>query len=398
MSGPLAGVRVLEIAEGVAGPYAGLMLADLGADVVKVEPPDGDRSRGWREDDLLYRLLNRGKRGVTLDLAAPDAPDAVARLDQGSDVVLVDTDVLDAWPHLRALVEQPTGVVCRISLFGAEGPMAGMPISELAAQLLSEATSSVGDVHSGPGRAGVDIGSSYAGIFAAQAVCAALLAREPAGGESGRGEPGSGEVVDVSLVGSLLTMRSTLWVALSNPDEWWGFHLESYLRPPFRGYECADGRIYFDLRHAASVDWDALLDDLGLSDVRDDPRYPDLMVLGAGPGSRYADAAQPVWERAFRHRTVEQVDAILSKHGADVFTVNGYPALLATPQVAAVGVVADATADVPAHIRPPWEFSATPLAESSPAPQLGESARAVLAECGATQDQLDRWAASGLTR
>lgn len=388
MTGPLAGVRVLEIADGVAGPYAGLMLADLGADVVKVEPPDGDRSRGWRADDLVYRILNRGKRGVTLDLAAPDAPDAVARLEERSDVVLLDTDTLDTWPHLRRIVDAPTRVVCRISLFGATGPLADMPIGELAAQLLSEATSSVGDVTTGPGRAGVDIGSSYAGIFAAQAVCAALLTNEP----------GVGEVVDVSLVGSLLTMRSTLWVALSNPDEWWGFHLESYLRPPFRGYECADGRIYFDLRHAASVDWDALLDDLGLSDVRDDPRYPDLMVLGAGPGSRYADTAQPVWERAFLHRTVEQVDAILSKHGADVFPVNDYPQLLATPQVAAVGVVAAATDDIPAHIRPPWEFSTTPLAEPSPAPQLGTSARAVLAECGAPQEQLDRWAASGLAR
>jgi crotonobetainyl-CoA:carnitine CoA-transferase CaiB-like acyl-CoA transferase len=388
VTGPLSGVRVLELAEGVAGPYTGQLLADLGADVIKLEPPEGDRSRGWRDDDLLYRILNRGKRGATLDLAAPDAAEAVAQLSAGSDVVVVDTDMLAAWPYLHELVDSPSGVVCRISLFGADGPMAGMPIAELAAQLLSEATSSVGNVETGPQRAGMDIGSSYAGIFAAQAVCAALLVHEP----------GGGEVVDVSLVGALLTMRSTLWVALSNPDEWWGFHLESYLRPPFRGYQCSDGRIYFDLRHAASVAWDALLDDLGLADVKDDPRYPDLVVQGAGPGARYADAAQPVWERAFRHRTVEQVDAILSKHGADVFAVNDYPELLATPQVAAVGNVIPATADIPAHIAPPWEFSATPVGDPTPAPVLGTSARAALTDRGASAEQLDRWAASGLVR
>jgi crotonobetainyl-CoA:carnitine CoA-transferase CaiB-like acyl-CoA transferase len=383
VTGPLAGVRVLEIADGVAGPYTGLMLADLGADVVKLEPTDGDRSRRWRDDGLVYRVLNRGKRGATLDLAAADAVLCLAR---GSDVVVVDTDAIAAWPHLAGLVDEPTNVVCRISLFGADGPMAGMPIAELPAQLLSEATASVGSVETGPGRAGVDIGSSYSGIFAAQAICAALLANEP----------GTGEVVDVSLVGSLLTMRSTLWVALSNPDEWWGFHLESYRRPPFRGYQCADGRIYFDLRHATSVDWDALLDDLGIGDVRDDPRYPDIVVRGAGPGSRYADAAQPVWERAFRHRTVAQVEAILTKHGADVFAVNDYPELLATPQVAAVGNVAPADGAVPAHIRPPWEFSATPVPDASAAPTLGTSAKAVLAERGATAEQLDRWTAGGL--
>jgi crotonobetainyl-CoA:carnitine CoA-transferase CaiB-like acyl-CoA transferase len=386
---PLEGVRVIEMTHMVMGPTCGMILAQLGAEVIKVEPPAGDRSRGWRDDGLIYRILNRGKRGATLDLAATDAGEAVAQLAAGSDVVILDTDALAAWPHLQGLVDRPSGVVCRISLFGADGPMAGMPISELAAQLLSEATSSVGNVDTGPQRAGMDIGSTYAGIFAAQAVCAALLVHEPGDG---------GEVVDVSLVGALLTMRSTLWVALSNPDEWWGFHLESYLRPPFRGYQCADGRIYFDLRHAASVDWDALLADLGLADVKDDPRYPDLVVQGAGPGSRYADAAQPVWERAFRHRTVEQVDAILSKHGADVFPVNDYPELLATPQVAAVGNVVPATGDIPAHIAAPWEFSATPVGGTSPAPTLGTSARDALTDRGASREQLDRWAASGLVR
>jgi crotonobetainyl-CoA:carnitine CoA-transferase CaiB-like acyl-CoA transferase len=387
VTGPLSGVRVLEIADGIAGPYGGLLLADLGAEVVKLESPPGDRSRNWRDgESLTYQLLNRGKRGVTVDLDRVGADEVVTQLADASDVILLDTDAIQAWPYLNAILDSPERIVCRISLFGADGPMGSMPISELAAQLLSEATASVGDVDSGPGRAGVDIGSCYAGIYAAQAICATLATCDP----------GAGELIDVSLVGALLTMRSTLWVALSNPDEWWGFHLESYKRPPYRGYECADGRIYFDLRHSPSVDWDALLDELDLGDVRDDPRYPDLMVLGAGPGARYADIAQPVWERAFRERTVAEVDAIITKFGGDVFAVNTYPELLATPQVAAVGNVVPASADVPAHIRPPWRFSATPVGSSGPAPVLGASPRPILTECGASEEEIAAWVAAKL--
>jgi crotonobetainyl-CoA:carnitine CoA-transferase CaiB-like acyl-CoA transferase len=350
--GPLDGVRVVEIAEGVAGPQAGLLLADLGAQVCKLEPPAGDRSRAWRDGELVFRVLNRNKAGAVVTGTA----DALA-LARQADVVVIDTDALARWPALAPLVDEPVNVVLRISLFGAEGPMAGLPVAELPAQLLAEATASVGDA-AHPGRAGVDIGSTYAGIFGAQGVCAALLAGGP-------------DVVDVSLVGALLMMRSTLWVALSSPDEWWGFHLESYHRPPFRGYACADGRVYFDMRHAASVDWDAFLTELGLTGARDDPRQREIMMGGAGPGARYADAATPVWEQAFRRMTMAEVTEVVTRHGGDVFRVNDYPQLLAEPQVAAAGNVAPARGAVPAHIRPPWEFSATPVPDATAAPPLG---------------------------
>jgi crotonobetainyl-CoA:carnitine CoA-transferase CaiB-like acyl-CoA transferase len=379
VTGPLAGVRVLQVADGVAVPYAGMLLADLGADVVALEPPEGDRSRGWRPDGLVHTLLNRGKRGLTLDLAVEGAADVLTVLGS-ADVVLVDTDALRRHPVLDPLVDAPRGITCRFSLFGPDGLWEGAPIAELPAQLLSEASASVGQPGR-PGRAGVDLGSTYAGVFATQAVCALLAC--------GTGQ----EVVDVSLVGALLTMRSTLWVALSNPDDWWGFHLDSYVRAPFRGYQCADGAIYFDLRHARSVDWDALLADLDLADVRDDPRYPDLLVLGAGPTSRYADAARPIWERAFRHRTVADIESVLRRHNANVFPVQDYPTLLAAPQVEAVGAVVPGTPQVPAHVAPPWEFSATPLQrDPEPAPVLGGDPIPVLTDWGATPQQCAGWA------
>jgi succinate--hydroxymethylglutarate CoA-transferase len=357
LTGPLEGVKVLEIADGMAGPYLGLLLSDLGADVVKLETPEGDRSRTWRgeygEDaSIPYFTLNRGKRSSVVDLA--EAADTVRLLTDGVDVVIVDSDALTAWPHLRGLTEDPANIVCRISQFGHGEPWDDAPLGELSAQLLSEATSSVGVAGQTMGRAGVDIGSAYSGIYGVQAVCAALYAHE---------EGGPGELIEVSLVGSLVAMRSTLWVALSNPDEWWGFHLESYTRPPYRGYQCADGAIYFDLRHAASVDWDSLLAALGLTHIKEDPRWPDLMLAGHGPGSRYAPQAQPVWESAFRQRSVEEVTKILTEHGGDVFAVNDYEQLLASEQVAVTGNVAPATETEPGYIRPPWEFSETPCSD-----------------------------------
>ena len=385
MSGPLEGIRVLELADGVPGPYCGLILADLGAEVIKAEPPDGDRSRGWRDDGLPFHLLNRGKRGVTIDLDRSASAEPALLLAAACDAVLIDTDALSRWPQLTPLVSDPPGVTCRISLFGPDGPLAGLPVAELPAQLLAEATASVGEPGI-PGRAAVDIGSSYAGIYSAQAVLAALLA----------GQPG-GQLIDVTLAGALMAMRSTLWVALSNPDEWWGFHLDSYDRPPFRGYQCADGRVYFDLRHSASVDWDALIDELGIADIRGDRRYPELITAGAGPGARYADAALPVWNRAFAHRSVAEVKEIINRYGGDVFPVNTYPELLGMEQVAAVANVAAAGAGRPAYIRPPWDLSATPLSrESGPAPTLGTSARDALTAAGASTAQLERWAADGL--
>jgi crotonobetainyl-CoA:carnitine CoA-transferase CaiB-like acyl-CoA transferase len=390
-SGPLAGVRVVEIADGVAGPHTGLMLAELGADVAKVEDADGDRTRSWSAPDgrpsaVPFAALNRGKRCLGLCLDDVRAIDVLSGLVATADVVVFDTDALSRWPHLQALLDAPTYVVCVLSQNGSAETRGDAPIAELSAQLMSEATFSVGTPGGAPARIGVDLASMHASVFALQAVLAALYAR----GESHRGE-----VVEVSLTGALIAMRSTLWVALSNPDEWWGFHLDSYMRRPFPGYRCRNGRLYFDLMHATSLRWFDLLGDLGLDSITDlDPRLA-LLQDGAGPNSRRAEEAAPIWESAFSSRSVSEVSAILRRHGANVFPVQTYKQALATDQATVLGVILADESGRAAFVRTPWRFESIP-SPSVKVESVGASTTQVLTGRGVALDVVMGWADDGL--
>ena len=376
MPGPLDGFRVVEIAEGVAGPYTAMSLADAGAEVIKIEPPEGDRARHWvpqagSGSSVLFEALNRNKRGVVLDWASASDVNAGRGLLATADVVIVDKFGLPdelAWESLDA----PGLVYCAFSGFGPDGPWSDRPTSELAAQLASEATASLGAIGEEPVRHGGDIGSMYAANYAIQAICAALYARD----ESDPSRPTGGQRIEVSLFGSLLAMRSTLWVALSNPDEWWGFHLDSYVKPPDHGYQCRDLPIYFSLARIRGDAFDALIEALGMEWVREHPDIDRLRTDGAGGAGRYAAELKPLWEQGFANFDAEQVIEIVEHHGGWAFPMHDYERLSRDPQVAAVGAIIDveqADGSVLRQVAPPWDFEGTPVSKSMrPAPSLGE--------------------------
>ncbi len=384
MGGPLDGFRVVDLAEGVAGPYCAMALGDAGADVIKVEPPAGDRARGWgppRHGDAsaVFLSLNRSKRGVVLDLAQASDLKSARRLLASADVAVLDAN---GWA-VRALNYEavaglnPRLVWCQISGYGDRGPWAERPAGELPAQLLSEATASLGRIGEEPVRLGTDVASMYAANYAVQAICAALLERE---------QSGLGQKIDVSLFGSLLAMRSTLWVALSNPDEWWGFHLDSYVKPPDHGYRCKDGAIFFSLARMERERFDALLRDLQMEWARDDPLFPLLERDTAGGTGRHAHEVKHLWERAFAAFTTEEVGAIVERHGGICFPMNDYAQLVAMPQVQHLGMVQEVEQPGVGLMRvlaPPWQFSETPAAISRPAPRLGQHTDEVLRELAA---------------
>ena len=335
MPGPLEGYRVVEIAEGVAGPYTAMSLGDAGADVVKIEPPQGDRSRGWapslNDDSPLFRTLNRSKRGIVLDWSSQDDLATAQRLLKQADVAVVDKHGLPPelqWERLQA----PGLVYCAISGFGPHGPWADRPISELGAQMASEATSSLGNLGDPPVRHGSDIGSVYAANNAIQAICAALYARD----DSDPANPTGGQRVEVSLFGSLIAMRSTLWVALSNPDEWWGFHLDSYVKPPDHGYQCRDLPIYFSLARIRGEAFESLIDELDMAWARNHADYDKLRTDGAGGSGRYSAELKPIWEQGFANFDAEQVIEIVERHGGWAFPMHDYERLSQDPQVEAV--------------------------------------------------------------
>lgn len=365
----LTGVRVLELAEGTAGPATGSLLAAAGADVVKIEPPGGDRSRGWTPvlaDGLSapFLALNRNKRSACL---APTADVA-----SWADVVIADRGTAALTPEEVAQAN-PGAVYCRVSGFGPEGPQRDEPLDELPAQLLSEVTASLGVPGESPVRLGADVAGMYTGIYGLQAVTAALIARETTG---------RGQLVDVSLLGSLLAMRSTLWVAQSCPDEWWGFHLDSYTKDPWRGYRCKSGRVFVWVRGPAFRN--GLLADLGMDWVHDDPRLPLVLDEGCGPGTRHTDELTDLWDRAFADFTLEELTTLMEPYGGQVVAAADYATLAHDEHARVAGLfrrIDQPGAGAVDVVAPPWtHFDGAELDEIRPAPRLGEHTAEVLRE------------------
>ena len=384
MAGPLDGYRVVEIAEGVAGPYTAMSLGDAGADVIKIEHPTGDRARGWSPQtesgtSALFQALNRNKRAAMLDWSSERDLETARQLLAAADVAIVDKVGLAgelSWESLDA----PGLVYSAMSGFGPHGPWSDNPMSELAAQLASEATASLGTIGEEPVRHGGDIGSMYAANYAIQAICAGLYARD----DSDPSAPTGGQRIEVSLFGSLLAMRSTLWVALSNPDEWWGFHLDSYVKPPDHGYQCRDLPIYFSLARIRGDAFESLIDELGMDWSRTHPDFDRLRTDGAGGAGRYAAELKPLWERGFANFDAERVIEIVERHGGWAFPMHDYERLSRDAQVAAVGAIIDVEqgdGSVLQQVAPPWDFEGTPVSTKvRPAPGLGEHQDEVLGE------------------
>lgn len=371
-AGPLDGVRVVEVAEGVAGPMTGRLLGDAGADVVKVETAGGDRARAWgppRVDgtSVVFSALNRNKRSVLVDdVTGPDVGGMIGH----ADVLVVDDGRLDVDSLMS---RSPDLIVCVVSAWGAEGPWAGRPGGELPAQLAAEAYTSLGVLGEEPVRLGNDHAGMLTASFAVQGVVAALLVRDEVGGQR----------VDVSLFGSLLQMRSTLWVALSNPDEWWGFHLDSYVKPPEHGYRCKDRRMYFSVGRVH--DRDRLVADLHMEWVRDDPRWEIFRVDTAGGVGRHSHLVHDLWDRGLSQWTYDEAAAIIERHGGWACPYLDYEEFVADDHVQQMGLVVEVETSegaVMREVRPPWQFSGTPASIRRPAPALGADTAAILGSPG----------------
>jgi crotonobetainyl-CoA:carnitine CoA-transferase CaiB-like acyl-CoA transferase len=396
MNGALEGYRILDMTQGIAGPSAAMRLGDAGASVVKVEPIDGDITRSLgpelNGESALFMALNRNKRSVALDYSAVAGMKALEMLISQSDVVLVDWG--PALPeHLRyeSLAERnPEIVYCSVSPFGEEGPMAKQPGSELVVQAMSDYVNSLGVAFEDPVRVGTDIASINTGVFAVQAIAAALFHRARGGG---------GQRVSVSLLGSLLHIRGLLWTCMSNPDAWFGVFNESYTRAPERGYATSDGRVFWGLRRGDSEDWDRLLLELDLLECLSDPRFDDFGRMATSIG-RHAPEVKHIWERAFREKDLGTQDVISLVHSirGDAVPFANYDSLVAHPQIAAVHALRTLrhpkAGDVDV-VWPAWTFSATPAGVELPAPLLGEHSTEILSDAGMTDVEIARLRTEG---
>ncbi len=379
----LSGVRVVDASQGIAGPYASLLLADAGADVIKVEPPNGDYTRQWAPaastgDSALFVALNRNKKSVALDLQKESDKAAFARLARESHVFLHDFTSRE----LHALgVDQATLakdnihlISCAVSAFGDQGPLADLPGSELTAQAASGFWQSLGVSGGAPLRIGADAISIAAGLQAYIGICAALRYAQ---------KTGAGQEVAVSLLGAALNLRGANWAAQSDPDEWFGFYCDDSVKPPMHGYRTADVPVFFNLHTCTEDDYMQLLIRLGMEESLTDPRFENGGRDAVGMG-RYAHEVLDVWEKAFSTMTGKQVvDLILEHHGMAV-ALNQHSRLFEEAQVQELGLLASfpsgSNVKEPTLLRP-FTIGGQTM-QPSPPPAIGEHNAHVLNAAG----------------
>lgn len=387
---PLTGTTIVEVSSGIAGPLAALRLRDLGADVVKVEPEEGDWTRGCPpfladgQTSATFAALNRGKRVLALGRAPAAAAELMRRLLARADVVITDRTAAE----LETLGIQPaTGrtILVRITGMGDRGPLADRPASELIAQAMAGYTRYLGSYGEAPRRLGADMAGTATAIFAVQAVLAALLAR---------GTSTAGQTVTLSLVNSLLSLKTVQLGAQSDPDTFEGPRVGAPSFPPLRGWATADEPIMFSIGPVVSTSggdgWGAFIDELGLGHLRSDARFDRTGRNSTGIGPRAAELREE-YEAGFRALPAATVIDAVQRHGGMAERFLTYDEVFAHPQTAALGLVHEIGSGGSATrtLGFPARFSTIEPRIDGSAPVLGEHNAEVARELGCSDAEID---------
>jgi len=378
----LEDVTVLDLTTGIGGPYATMLLGDAGADVIKIEPVAGDSSRGMppfvNGESSIFLSLNRNKRSVAVDVSTPEGQDVARRLAKRVDMIVEDRGQREmrrlGLDYDAIARDNATAVYCTLTDFGERGPMKDLPGSELAVQAMAEFWASLGTIGEPPLRTGADLAEMNAGLIAFDGIMAAYLYRLT---------HGVGQRVATNKLVSLLHHRGTLWAAQSDPDEWFGFHLDNYVKPPEYAYQTKDLPVYFSLRSGTQDDFDRLLIRLGMHDALGDPRFAGgREAIGLG---RYAHEVKHMWEAAFKDLTADEVIEIIKEHRGEPVVVNNLESLQAHEQMQTFDVLRQFEHPVAGTVTvagQPWKFNGLSEARMNRPPLLGEHTDEVLADLG----------------
>jgi len=390
---PLAGVKVLEVGVAMAGPFCGMTLADYGADVVKVENPDGgDESRRWPPYfpgrlSYYFAAANRNKRSVALDLKTPEGAQAFRRLAEGADVVIDNFRVgaLDrlglGYEALAAL--NPGLIYCSISGFGPSGPRRHDRANDIFMQAFSGNMSITGEQGRGPVKSGLSVADVGAGMYGVIGVLMALQARH---------RTGRGQRVDTSLLEGQLAMLSyhlTYYFATGRAPVRRG--AASQVSVPYQAFEAQDDWVVV----AAFTErmWQ------GVCRAVERPEWiADERFASADRRAANRPVLVPLLSAEFARRTVADWVARLGAEGVPCSAVNSIDKVVADEQVLAREMVVQTEHPQAGAVRMaglPVKLSATPGAVRSAAPLLGEHTAAVLAQAGYPDAQIAAMLAAG---
>lgn len=375
---PLEGIKVVEFCQVLAGPYCGMLLADMGADVVKIEPPDGDMMRQWPPItegakggySENFASINRNKRSVVLDLKNPEHKEAARRLVLESDVVLENNrpGVMDrlglGYESFRR--EKPDLVYCSISAFGQTGPRSGEGGFDVTVQAMSGIMSVTGEEGGAPVKCGVPVSDTGTGLYAAFAIVS-LLRRVAAGGE--------GAHIDASMLGCSLGMAalqtSEYFGTGRDPKKLGSAHPRN---APYQAFRAADG--YFVIAAGNNKLWQSVTEVVQRPDLLSDPRF-------ATTQSRAANQVElkSLLEVEFARHGVDRWLAAFEKAGVPQGRINSYSQILDDPQVRHMGWVEEM--ELPSGVRTrtfgvPVKVSGLDLSKRREPPALGANTKEFL--------------------
>ena len=394
MKYPLEGITILDLSHALAGPFCTTMLADYGAQVIKVEPPTGDIARGWGSpvtggETAYFVSLHRNKRGIVLDLKTPQGRELFFRLVEKADVVIENYRVgalkrlgLD---YEAARQRNPGIIYCSISGFGQDGPYRERAALDLILQAESGMISVTGEPGTTGTRAGVSIADLTAGMYSAYSILLALRVKE---------KTGVGQQIDVSMMEGLMALLGT---SIAN------YFADGVVPHPMGNayavvvpYQTFHTRTQ-DIAIAVAGEkiWQTFCPAIGCPELLTDPRYKNTIAR-----MQNRDTLVPRLQEVFLTRTYAEWAELLLANDIPVGAINDIAQVIEHPQVKARGTMREVhhrTAGTVHVVRSPVRLSQTPAREPGPSPVLGEHTREVLGGMLGLKDaEIDALAAAGV--
>jgi formyl-CoA transferase len=373
---PLSGIRVAEFCQVLAGPFAGCLLADMGADVIKVEPPEGDLMRQWPPIldgySQYFASVNRNKRSVVLDLKQPADLAVARRLALACDIVLENfrPGVMAKFglDYATLAKEKPALVYCSVSAFGQTGPRAREGGFDMTVQAMSGVMSVTGDPDGRPAKCGIPIADFTGGLYAAYSAAAALHKAKATG---------RGDYIDVSMLGAMLGIAnlqtSELFGTGRDPVRLGSAHP---MNAPYAAFRCRDG--YFALAAGTDKLWQATCEGIARTDLTRDPRFASPSLR-----ARHQQVLRELLEQEFARYDAAQLLRIFNERGVPCAPLYTYSQVLADPQVEHLQLVEEMALPNGVQTRTvvsPQRVSGARLGVYRRPPALGEHTAEVISE------------------
>jgi crotonobetainyl-CoA:carnitine CoA-transferase CaiB-like acyl-CoA transferase len=398
--GPLAGIKVIEISTFQQGPVAGMRLGDLGADVVKIEPKEGDPARRHMKTieadfhvkgyNYYFEHANRNKRGIVLDMKKERGLEIFLKLIDSADVFLNNMSIgaplrLGIGPD-ELLARNPRLIYAQASGWGRKGPIANNLSFDYTGIARSGLMMAAGEDGTPPCMIFPGLGDELGGLMCAWGVSLALFARE---------RTGKGQLVDTSLMGSVVAMLGHVMSGTAMlKQEFPRFVRTSSGNPLYNHYCCKDNK-WLVIAHLDPDRWWAkVCGALGLEKLINDPKFSTLAARAA-----HGKELVAIFDDVFAAKTREEWMKILGEHGCIFTPIQGIKEVVEDPQVMANRYMIEVQHPVHGPTKMmgfPWDLNETPASWRRNAPALGEHTEEVLLEVGYTEEDLGKFREEGI--